>query len=318
MVRWWLLAGALLVLGAEMATAKTTTETMTCPVELVVLGTAQDGGSPQLGHDDDPAWNDPSLRRTVTSLGLIDRRTNRRWLIDATPDLREQLYRLDEVAPVKRPAPGLDGVFLTHAHIGHYAGLMFFGKESMGTTNLPVYAMPRMAEFLRKNGPWSQLVGTSNISLRPLNSQTAVDLGGGLSITPIRVPHRQEFSEVVGFRIDGPEKKVLFIPDIDRWEDWDAQGVRIEDQVARVDVAYLDGTFFADGELKGRDMSKVPHPMIIHSMDRFAVLPESERTKIRFIHLNWSNPARYPNSTRRVLVEAAGFHVAEEMESVCL
>jgi pyrroloquinoline quinone biosynthesis protein B len=307
----WVLAIALLVSGAEMATAKT------CPVELIVLGTGQDGGSPQLGHDDDPAWKDPALRRTATSLGIIDRRNGRRWLIDATPDLRDQLHQFDKLAPVKRPAPGLDGVFLTHAHIGHYAGLMFFGRESMGTSALPVWAMPRMGEYLRKNGPWSQLVGLGNISLKPLTDRTPVDLDG-LTVTPLRVPHRQEFSEVVGFRIDGPNRKVLFIPDIDRWEDWDAQGVRIEDQLARVDIAYLDGTFFADGELPGRDMSTIPHPMIIRSMDRFAALPETERTKIRFIHLNWSNPARFPNSTRRVLVEAAGFHVAEEMERQCL
>lgn len=288
-----------------------------CPVELVILGTGQDGGSPQAGHDDDPAWTDPSLRRTATSLGIVDRKTNRRWLIDATPDLREQLHRFDEVAPLKRPAPGLDGVFLTHAHIGHYAGLMFFGKETMGTSNLPVYAMPRMGDFLRKNGPWSQLVGLGNISIKPMTEWHTVDLGG-LTITPIRVPHRQEFSEVVGFRIDGPTKKVLFIPDIDRWEDWDNMGVRIEDQIAKVDVAYLDGTFFSDGELPGRDMSTIPHPMIIRSMDRFAKLPDYEREKVHFIHLNWSNPARFPTSPRRALVEASGFHVAEEMDRLCL
>lgn len=295
-----------------MATAKT------CPIELVVLGTGQDGGSPQAGHPDDPAWKDPSLRRMATSLAIVDHAGGRRWLIDATPDLREQLYRLDEAAPVKRPSPGLDGVFLTHAHIGHYTGLMFFGREVMGTNGLPVYVMPRMADFLRKNGPWSQLVGLGNITLKPLFERAPTDLGGGLTITPLRVPHRQEFSEVVGFRIDGPNRKVLFIPDIDRWEDWDNMGVKIEEQLARVDVAYLDGTFFADGELPGRDMSKIPHPMIIHSMDRFAALPEHEREKIRFIHLNWSNPARFPGSPRRVLLEEAGFHIAEEMERQCL
>jgi pyrroloquinoline quinone biosynthesis protein B len=310
----WLSALSILAAGTFMASPP---NAKTCPVELFVLGSAQDGGAPQVGHDDDPAWKDPTQARTATSLGLFDRTTGRRWLIDATPDLRDQLHRFDVATKSKKPSPDLEGVFLTHAHIGHYTGLMFFGRESMGTTNLAVYAMPRMAEFLSKNGPWSQLTSLGNISLKPLSDRLPVDLGG-LSVTPLRVPHRQEFSEVVGFRIDGPKKKVLFIPDIDRWEDWDAQGVRVEDEIAKVDIAYLDGTFFADGELPGRDMSKIPHPMISISMARFEALPAEERAKVRFIHLNWSNPARFAGSKARKAVEKAGFAIAEEGERVCL
>jgi pyrroloquinoline quinone biosynthesis protein B len=303
-----------LIAGATPAMAAPTA----CPVELIVLGSGQDGGAPQLGHEEDPAWADPSQRRTATSIGLVDRTAGKRWLIEATPDLREQLHRFNGVAaPGDRPLPALDGVFLTHAHMGHYTGLMFFGHEVMGARDLPVWAMPKMADYLTTNGPWSQLVKYGNIALKPLSDGTAVDLGA-LKITPIRVPHRQEYSEVVGFRIDGPHRRVLFIPDIDRWEDWDAMGVRIEDQLKGVDLAYLDGTFYADGELPGRDMSKIPHPMISRSMVRFAALPASERAKIRFIHLNWSNPARFPGSAARKAISAGGFGVAEEMERVCL
>lgn len=289
----------------------------TCPVELVVLGTAQDGGAPQIGHDADPAWADPSLRRTATSVAVVDRASGRRWLFDATPDLREQLHRLDEVQPAQDPNHGLDGVFLTHAHMGHYTGLMFFGHESMGAKSLPVHAMPRMAGYLGANGPWSQLVRYDNIALKPLAAGRTEDLGA-IRVTPLLVPHRQEFSEVVGFRIEGPNRSALFIPDIDSWEQWDALGTRIEDEIARVDVAYLDATFYAQGELPGRDMTKIPHPLISHSMARFAALPAAERAKVRFIHLNHTNPARFPDSEARRAIEAAGFAVAEEMERVCL
>ena len=297
--------------GFAMAAAQT------CPLELVVLGTAQDGGAPQIGHDSDPAWKEPSLRRTATSLGVVDRASGRRWLFEASPDLREQLHRFDQIAEAPDPNHGLDGVFLTHAHMGHYVGLMFFGHESMGAKDLPVYAMPRMAQYLTDNGPWSQLVRYGNIALQPLADGRPVDLGA-LKVTPLSVPHRQEFSEVVGFRIEGPTKKVLFIPDIDSWEQWDALGTRIEDEIAKVDVAYLDATFYAQGELPGRDMTKIPHPLIAWSMQRFAPLPASERTKVRFIHLNHTNPARFPDSEARRAVEAGGFRVAEEMERVCL
>jgi len=306
---------SLIIGGFAMAAAQSMDTA--CPVELVVLGTAQDGGAPQIGHDGDPAWTNPALRRTATSLGIVDRGSGRRWLFEASPDLREQLHRFDGVAPATDPNHGLDGVFLTHAHMGHYVGLMFFGHESMGAKDLPVHAMPRMARYLTDNGPWSQLVRYGNIALKPLADGQAVDLGA-IRVTPFLVPHRQEFSEVVGFRIEGPEKSVLFLPDIDSWEQWDAQGTRIEDEIARVDVAYLDATFYAQGELPGRDMSKIPHPLIAHSMARFAALPAPERAKVRFIHLNHTNPARFPDSEARRAVEAGGFRVAEEMERVCL
>jgi pyrroloquinoline quinone biosynthesis protein B len=233
-------------------------------------------------------------------------------MFEATPDFREQLHRLDELAPVEA-TPGLAGIFLTHAHIGHYTGLMFLGHESIGASGVPVYALPRMAGFLEANGPWSQLVTYGNIELRPIAPESAVDLGDGLRVTAFLVPHRQEFSEVAGFRIDGPNRSVLFIPDIDSWEDWDDRGRKIEDEIASVDVAYLDATFFGDGEIPGRDMSGFPHPFITHSMERFATLPAAERDKIRFIHLNHTNPALSDGAERQA-IEKAGFRLAEEGE----
>lgn len=282
---------------------------------LVVLGIAQDGGVPQAGTKSERGWDHAADRRLAACLGIVDPDSGRRWMIEATPDFREQLHRLDRVAPVAG-TPGLDGIFLTHAHIGHYTGLMFLGKESMGAQRVPVYAMPRLAEFLRSNGPWSQLVKLENIALKPMAAVAPVTLDGRLRVTPLLVPHRQEFSEVVGFRIEGPKRRVLFIPDIDRWSDWDQEGVRIEDEIAKVDVAYLDGTFYADGEIPGRDMSTFPHPFITASMKRFEALAASERAKVRFIHLNHTNPALWKDSAARRAIERQGFKVAEEGERV--
>jgi pyrroloquinoline quinone biosynthesis protein B len=218
---------------------------------------------------------------------------------------------------LSRKRPGIDGIFLTHAHIGHYTGLMHLGKEVMGTKGVPVYAMPRMAGYLRTNGPWSQLVKLSNIELREMQAGTPVRLPE-FTVTPLLVPHRQEFSEVVGFRIEAAAAKILFIPDIDSWTQWDEAGTRIEDEIAKVDVAYLDGTFFANGEIPGRDMSGFPHPFIRTSLDRFAKLPAKERAKIRFIHLNHTNRALWAGTDERRAIEAAGMRVAEEGESIPL
>ena len=282
----------------------------------MVLGIAQDGGVPQTGDADAPGWTDPSRRRLVVSLGLVDPASGRRWLFEATPDLPEQLYRLEQAAP-RADGPPLDGVFLTHAHIGHYTGLMYLGHESLGARGIPVYAMPRMTAFLLANGPWDQLDRYGNIALRPLADGAPVALGDSLSVTPFLVPHRQEFSEVVGYRIDGPRRSALFIPDIDSWDDWDAAGTRLEDALAEVDVAYLDATFFADGEIPGRDMSGFPHPFITTTINRLASLLAGERSKVRFIHLNHTNPALWPGAARDA-VEAAGMRVAAEGEQVAL
>ena len=290
-----------------------------CSVSVLVLGVAQDAGKPQIGNPGDPAWANPALKRMATSLALIDRRGEapRRWLFEATPDIKEQLHALNSVEPHEKPVQ-LDAVFLTHAHIGHYAGLMMFGHEAAGAENVPVYAMPRMADYLSTNGPWSQLVKYYNVTIAIMTPGEAEEFADGISITPFLVPHRQEFSEVVGYTIASPDKSALFIPDIDSWEEWDDEGTRIEEIIANVDVAYLDASFFADGEIPGRDMSGFPHPFVSHSMARFADLPAAEKSKVRFIHMNHTNPLHNPDAPERAIVNLNGFNIAEEGEEICL
>lgn len=284
---------------------------------VIVLGIAQDGGVPHVGVKEHKGWEDLHYRRYASCLGVIDPVSEQRWMFDATPDFRTQLYRLDKLFPTEK-RPRLDGIFLTHAHIGHYTGLMFLGHESLGAREIPVYAMPRMYKFLENNGPWNQLVRYKNIILKPLDNGISIQLNDRLTITPFLVPHRQEFSEVAGFRISGPNRSVLYIPDIDRWEDWDSQGTKIESMINKVDIAYLDGTFYADDEIPGRDMSTIPHPLIEKSMKRFSSLPFETRQKIRFIHLNHTNPALWKESEARKTITENGFRVAEELEKINL
>ncbi len=283
----------------------------------LVLGIAQDAGYPQAGDRSSRAWSDPSLRRLATCLALIDPRDNRRWLIDATPDFKEQLHRLD-IEHQRSDVPGLDAIFLTHAHIGHYTGLMHLGIEGMGAQEVPVYAMSRMETFLRTNGPWEQLVNMQNIEIRPLIDRMAVTLGDDLIVTSLVVPHRDEYSETVGFRIEGPNRSVLFVPDITGWNAWETDGTRIEDVLATVDVAYLDGSFMTGDELPGRDLSKIKHPFVSDSLERFASLAESEHRKVRFIHLNQSNPLIRGDQSAIEEVERSGCGVAREGEIVLL
>jgi pyrroloquinoline quinone biosynthesis protein B len=283
----------------------------------LVLGTAQDAGYPQAGTKRSPAWDDLSLRRLATCLALIDPRSERRWLIDATPDFKEQLLRLDVAAPDPR-LPGLDGVFLTHAHIGHYTGLIHLGREAIGARDLPVYAMPRMEHFLRNNGPWDQLVTLRNIAIQPLRDGAPVTLAPDITVTPLLVPHRDEYSETVALRIAGPGHAVLFLPDINGWDDWETMGTRIEDVLATVDIAYLDGTFLSVDELPGRDLREIPHPLIASSIERFSRLLPAERAKIRFIHLNQSNPLIREDDAALGKLRDMGCDIAREGEIVAL
>ncbi len=283
----------------------------------MVLGIAQDGGYPQAGckkHCCRLPQEEPDRRRHVASLAVVDPLGKRRWIFDATPDLPEQLLALDRVAPVDG-SPGLAGVFLTHAHVGHYTGLMHLGHEVMGADGVPVHVMPRMAEFLSSAGPWSQLVDFSNIVLEEMVAGVAVSLTPELRVTPLLVPHRDEFSETVAFRIDGPERSILFLPDIDKWESWE---ISIEDLLRDVDVAYVDGTFFDGAELPGRNLDKILHPFIQESMAGWAHLPEEIRSRVRFLHLNHTNPALDPDSDAAAEIRAAGFRLAAEGERVGL
>lgn len=292
-----------------------------CDVEFVILGIGQDGGAPQIDQQNDPGWESADLRLLAASGALLDHRSGKRFLFEATPDIREQLHALNAaIGATDNSDPlGLSGVFLTHAHIGHYAGLIFAGHESAGSKNLNVFAMPRMMDFLKTNGPWDQLVRYSNIVLEPLRDNDKTPVGESLFVTPHLVPHRDEYSETVGFVIQGPSKSVLFLPDIDDWDRWEKEyGIRIEDIIAEVDFAYLDATFFDDNELPGRDMSEIPHPRLFDSMRRFSGLAATEQRKIRFFHINHTNHVRYDDSKERQLVQEMGFSLARQNERVCL
>lgn len=284
---------------------------------LVVLGTLQDAGSPHAGCTKDcckALFNHPDPTRMVVALGLLDPAHQMNWLFEATPDLPRQMKLLKEFSPFRQEETP-NGIFLTHAHIGHYSGLMYLGRESMNAKATPVYAMPKMRTFLEKNGPWSQLVDLKNIALQALENQQSVRLSPHLTVTPLQVPHRDEFSETVGYRIQGPYKSALFIPDIDKWERWSTDIVA---EIKTVDYAFLDATFYDNAELNYRNMAEIPHPFVVESMERFKDLTPQEKQKIFFIHLNHTNPLLNPKSKPMQELKKKGFQVAHFRQIVHL
>jgi len=282
---------------------------------LIVLGTVQDAGSPHIACTRDCCKDlferqDPS--RKVVSLGVIDPESGKKFLFEATPNITTQLKALQNFG-IKSSSELPDGIFLTHAHIGHYTGLMYLGKEATNASGTMVYAMPKMKRFLTQNGPWSQLVSEGNITIHEMQHQKLVPLTANLSVIPFIVPHRDEFSETIGYTIIGPRKKVLFIPDIDKWEQWNKNIVTV---LASVDVAYIDATFYDGEEIGYRDISQIPHPFVIESMALFENLPLEEKNKIHFIHFNHTNPLLEHSNKAIQNVINNGFHISQLYDAI--
>ncbi|MDH3592633.1 MAG: MBL fold metallo-hydrolase [Planctomycetota bacterium] len=249
--------------------------------------------------------------RRVASLAIV-LRDGRTFLIDATPDLPAQLQSLEDsfdpdASGVDR-AP-VDGIFLTHAHMGHYLGLAHFGFEALNSPAIPTWGTPAMLEFLRSEAPWDQLVRFENLELQVLIPDAAIALDDDVRILPFRVPHRDEYADTVGFIVEGPRGRVVYVPDSDRWAVWDPPlEARLEDG----DTALLDATFFSGEELPGRDLEAIRHPFVRESLDRFGRGVREGRWSVWFTHLNHSNPALTDDSDARRELEAAGFGVARE------
>ena len=274
---------------------------------IYILGTVQDGGFPHAGCKKNcckDAFTNPSLSKKVSSIAIVDPSSKQQWIIDASPDFKDQYHTLQK----QTKSEIISGILLTHAHIGHYLGLAQLGKEVIDCNNINVFAMEKMSSFLKKNGPWNQLITNNNISLTKIESDLEFELNNKIHVTPILVPHREDYSETVCFFIASKQKKLLYVPDIDKWKLWDKDILQI---IKSVDYALIDGTFYDENELE-RDMSKIPHPFVEESMNLFIDLPTNEKSKIYFTHLNHTNPLLIENSFEQKKVRKKGFNIAKE------
>lgn len=255
-------------------------------MRIEVVGTAQDGGVPHLGCTCtrcESARDDPTRTRYPASL-LVD--ADERLLVDVPMDVRHQ---------VRGP---VDGIAVSHAHVGHFPGILQVGREVLDAEELPVYCTPELADVVRTDALLSRLVTERNVSLRPVTSGEAFGFGDG-TIRPFAVPHRDELGTgTLGFAFEGA-RRLVYVPDVDRWTD------ELLARVGRADVALLDGTFWSADEIP--DQGSVPHPPIRTAL---ADLPTAE-TDVYFTHLNHTNPALSRDSTARETIAAAGAGVLE-------
>jgi pyrroloquinoline quinone biosynthesis protein B len=282
------------------------------------LGVAQDGGVPHLGcacATCARARANPAQRELAAAIALCDAASGKRWIVDCTPDFPAQVDLLAQVCAGASPRDVCDGILLTHAHMGHYVGLAQLGTEVLSASGLPVWATASMGTFLRENDPWRALVEKEQIDLRELTPGSPLELAPGFTVTPELVPHRDELSDTVGFRVSGPSRTLLFIPDVDKWEQMNPS---LLDRLVGVDVALLDGTFFSQDELPHRALAKVRHPFITETVDLLGARVATGELEVVFIHLNHTNPALDPISEQRRRLEHAGFRVATQGMEIAL
>ena len=277
-------------------------------VSAVVLGIMQDGGLPHVGCRCPrclAAHTDPRKAEWAACLGIVDRREKQDavWLIDATPDIKHQLQLVgDYLGPHPHQAHRLRqprGIFLTHGHMGHLEGLSQFGTAGMVVDNLQVFSDPGLERYLRETDFWGNGAHMEWIGV-PGNQP--VPLAENLIVTPLPVPHRDERGfQTYAYRISGPEKSLLYVPDIDGWSLWP----RAQQVFATVDHALVDATFYSGSELCGR--LPVAHPWVEETLSLFA----GQRYELILTHFNHTNPVLDPGSTERSVVVRAGASIAK-------
>jgi len=273
-----------------------------------VLGTSQDGGYPHAGCKQrccEFAWKNPKVKRLPSSIALINQNQNKYWLFDVTPEIKEQIHMLDQFNCT------LAGIFITHAHTGHYMGLINFGLEVMNLKNIPVYLMPRMKSYIENNSLFNQLIENKNIEICSIEDSVELNIDDNVFITPFEVPHRNELSETVGFNIKGNSKSVVYLPDIDSWDYFENQ---LLDLIQKNVILFLDGTFFSKDEIKNRDINKIPHPEISDTINRLSHLSAKDKKKIHFIHFNHTNTILNEDKKTYNKVLDSGFLISEEKQ----
>ena len=272
---------------------------------IYILGNVQDAGLPHIGcqHKFCKEKFSEFEEYFTTSIAVVDPVEKKYILFEASPDIPYQLNYLEKEIFNEFLLP--ESIFITHAHIGHYTGLMYFGREALGAKNLIIKVLPKMSNFLKTNGPWSQLVDINNIKIQKLSFGSKTNELRNITVTPIQVPHRDEYSETAGFIIEGRNKKALFIPDIDKWEKWDKN---LKQLVYEFDYLLLDATFYDSKEIN-RDISEIPHPLVTETINLLDDLSPEHKNKVYFIHMNHTNLMLDPSSDLTKLVVSKGFNI---------
>jgi pyrroloquinoline quinone biosynthesis protein B len=276
-------------------------------VRVRVLGSAAGGGFPQwnchCGTCEAARVGARARPRTQSSLAI--RGDEGPWfLVNASPDARQQLETLTPLGVDGVRAPPIAGVLLTDAEIDHTAGLLLM-RES--TTPLRVFGAAGVERALRETlvRMLERFCGVEWQTLEPGRARPLE--GSSLVVEPFGVGGDQATGFVVR---DGATAGVVsYVPALAGLDDG------VLDRFAASDLVLVDGTFWRDDELArlgisartARDMGHLP---LTGSGGTLEALGGLEGPRKVLVHINNTNPILLEDSPEREAVVRAGFVVA--------
>jgi pyrroloquinoline quinone biosynthesis protein B len=307
-------------------------------LRVVVLGAAAGGGVPQ--------WNcgcpvclearsDPGLRSTQASIA-ISADGDHWFLINASPDLRQQLIATPQLQPAAgklRHSP-ISGVILTNGEVDAVAGLLSMREGSPFT----IYAHAKVLSILKANSIFDVL-NEKNVRRQAIELDQAFEpalAGGapsGIEILPFAVAGKSAWylegkvhpggddgtGDTLGLRIrdKATGKHFYFLAACaDVTDD-------LKSRLAGAPLIFFDGTVWRDDELilaglgnkTGQGMGHVSMSGDTGAIKTLAGLDIGRKV---FLHINNSNPALLPTSPERKIAERAGWQIPADGTEITL
>ena len=295
-----------------------------------VLGSGAGGGFPQwnCNCDNCRGFRSGSLRakaRTQSSIALSA--DGARWyLINASPDIRQQINAFDGLFPDRTPrGTPIQAILLTNADIDHIAGLLSL-RESQP---LCLYSTQQVREWvLESNAVFRALcLSPTQCTWKTVSTSGQHELIGvdgkdsGLRYQAFAVPSKppaylmglvsQWSEETVGYKIiDGYSGRSLaYVPGIKQLD------AAVAAMLGSCDCFFFDGTCWFDDELVAQGIAQrtalsMGHLPISGPDGSLAQLAGLRSVRRIYLHINNTNPLLIEDSPERRAVEEAGWEVA--------
>jgi len=293
-------------------------------VHVVLLGTAAGGGFPQWNCWCPPcriARTDPrrAIPRSQSSAAVSA--DGARWfLLNASPDVRDQVARLPFPAPAGTRHVPLEGIVLTDAELDHTLGIVLLREARrlhLAATDAVRRVIEHDSRLLAVTRAFADVSVEEMVPDRELGLCYGDGTMSGLRVTcfpvpagPPRFASEERPGHTVGLVV-GDERtgrSCAFVPGCGGLDDG------LMDRLGATDLVLFDGTFWTDDELIGlgigertaREMDHLPVSGPDGSLERLRRLPSEHRV---YTHINNTNPMLIEDSPERALVERAGLRI---------
>ena len=302
-------------------------------MHVVLLGTAAGGGFPQ--------WNCwcPPCRAVRSAPHRASRRTQssaavsvdgERWfLLNASPDVREQLDCLPGPIPAGVRHVAVEGVVVTDAELDHTLGIVLLREAR----HLQLYATPAVRLVLEQDSrilPVTQAFARVEVTEMRLEQRMALRYRNGdtsgVTIQPFEVPagpprfaRENNPGLTVGLvlRDETSGGSCAYVPGCGGLDQ------TLLERLSETDLLLFDGTFWTDDELISlgigdRRAREMDHQPISGPGGSLARLGGLLRTRTVYTHINNTNPMLLEDSPERAIVERAGLAVGADGMSFSL